>query len=134
MDDSAFYISITSDNGYVLAGKYTGSCSYGKDGSAFILKTDSKGNQEWMKIFSNCTLYSVQQTSDDGYIAAGVKNGNAWLVKLVDDKGSIEYENIRDYSSSQIKNSTYNIFYWIFHWGSVAKIHSKDSLEKEGKQ
>jgi hypothetical protein len=134
LDDSAFYISITSDNGYVLAGKYTESCSYGKDGSAFILKTDSKGNQKWIKIFSNCTLYSVQQTSDDGYIAAGVKNGNAWLVKLVDDKGSIEYENIRDYSSSQIKNSTYNIFYWIFHWGSVAKIHSKNSLEKEGKQ
>jgi hypothetical protein len=122
LDDSAFSISVTSDNGYMLAGKYTESCSFGPGDSAFILKTDSEGNQEWMKVFSNCTLYSVQQTSDDGYIAAGVKNGNAWLVKLVGDKGRIEYENIRDGSSSQIKNSTYNIFYWIFHWDYIAKI------------
>ncbi len=56
LDDSAFSLSVTQDNGYVLTGKYTESCSYGTDGSSFMLKTDSEGNQEWMKVLSNCTL------------------------------------------------------------------------------
>jgi hypothetical protein len=86
LDDSAFSLSVTQDNGYLLTGKYTESCSYGTDGSSFILKTDSEGNQEWLKVLSNCTLYSVQQTSDGGYVAAGVKSGDAWLVKLAGDR------------------------------------------------
>jgi len=101
LDDSAYSLSVTSDDGYVLVGKYTESYSYGTDGSAFILKTDSKGNQEWMKVFSNCTLYSVQQTSDSGYIAAGVKNGNAWLVKLAGDKEGTHYEDRKNNESER---------------------------------
>ncbi|AKB24984.1 hypothetical protein MSMTP_1515 [Methanosarcina sp. MTP4] len=107
-DDFGISISMTSDNGYVLTGRY--------DGSAFILKTDSDGNQEWLKEFSNCTLYSVQQTSDGGYVAAGVKNENAWLVKLAGDgrnieneETSIEYNDISDSVFSQILNSIYGI-------------------------
>lgn len=114
LDDSAFSISVTSDNGYVLAGKYTESCSYGTDAAAFILKTDSEGNQEWIKIFSNCTLYSVQQTSDGGYVAAGVKSGNAWLVKLADNEENIEHQEKTDRGFSQTKIYTYDIFHWIF--------------------
>lgn len=116
LDDSAASISVTSDNGYVLAGKYTESCSNGTDGSAFILKTDSAGNQEWIKIFSNCMLYSVQQTSDGGYVAAGVKNGNAWLVKLSGDVAGIEHREKSDSGFIQTKNYNYNIFNWIFWW------------------
>ncbi|PAV11078.1 hypothetical protein ASJ81_11400 [Methanosarcina spelaei] len=92
LDDSAFSLSVTSDNSYVLTGKYTKSCSFEIEGAAFILKTDSEGNQEWIKIFSNCTLYSIQQTSDSGYVAAGVKNGNVWLVKLESDKEDTGHE------------------------------------------
>ncbi len=140
LDDSAYSLSVTSDNGYVLVGKYTESYSYGTDGSAFILKTDSKGNQEWMKVFSNCTLYSIQQTSDSGYIAAGVKNGNAWLVKLASDKEgtqyedgknnesengngtepesgeSVEYGNTSDSFFDQIRYYIYDTFNGFFQW------------------
>ncbi|WP_292388857.1 hypothetical protein [Methanosarcina sp. UBA5] len=104
MDDSAFSISLTSDNGYVLAGMYNDSWAFETDGDAFILKTDVDGNQEWMKIFSNCTLYSVQQTSDGGYVAAGVKNRNAWLVKLAGDGEDAMYEAGKDTESKDGKD------------------------------
>jgi hypothetical protein len=115
LDDSAFSISVTSDNGYLLAGKYTESCSFGKNAAAFILNTDSEGNQEWMKVFSNCTLYSVQQTSDGGYVAAGAKNGDAWLVKLAGYGEGIEHKKTLDSCLSHTKNNTYDIFRWIFY-------------------
>ncbi|MDQ1275811.1 MAG: hypothetical protein QG610_1386, partial [Euryarchaeota archaeon] len=121
-DDAAIAISLTPDNGYVLTGRYNDSFSYTVDGSAFILKTDSEGNQEWIKEFSNCTLYSVQQTSDGGYIAAGVKNKNAWLVKLAGDEkdvgnkvSSIEYNDNTDSIFNQIFN-------YIRHFTSGIKI------------
>ncbi|HII01937.1 TPA: hypothetical protein HA351_09930 [Methanosarcinaceae archaeon] len=117
MDDAAISISITSDNGYVLTGRYNDSLSFVIDGSAFILKTDSDGNQEWLKEFTNCTLYSVQQTSDGGYVAAGVKNENAWLVKLAGDGrntenggSSIESDDTYDSVFSQILNYIYGMY------------------------
>lgn len=121
-DDAAISISMTSDDGYVLTGRYNDSFSYVIDGSAFILKTDSEGNQEWIKVFPNCTLYSGQQTSDGGYIAAGVKNENAWLVKLEGDREGVDYGNgegvdykdLSDSSFSPIKNHVYDIFPWVF--------------------
>ncbi|MCC4770689.1 hypothetical protein FXV91_11005 [Methanosarcina sp. DH2] len=122
MDDIGISIYMTSDSGYVLTGRYNDSSSFVIDGSAFILKTDGEGNQEWIKEFTNCTLYSVQQTSDGGYIAAGVKNGNAWLVKLAgvgegadykDGKG-IEHEDTSEGSFSLIKDYIYDAFPWVF--------------------
>ncbi|WP_048171659.1 hypothetical protein [Methanosarcina siciliae] len=120
-DDAAISISMTSDDGYVLTGRYNDSFSYAIDGSAFILNTDSEGNQEWMKVFPNCTLYSGRQTSDGGYIAAGVKNGNAWLVKLEGDGEAIdcgigkgvEYKDIADSNVNLTKNNIYDIFPWV---------------------
>ncbi|KKG14682.1 hypothetical protein EO98_17395 [Methanosarcina sp. 2.H.T.1A.6] len=124
-DDVGISISVTSDNGYVVTGRYNDSLSFVIDGSAFILKTDSDGNQEWLKEFSNCTLYSVQETSDGGYVAAGVKNDNAWLVKLEgdgrnaeneepliesDNMSEIESDNISESVFIHILNSIYGIF------------------------
>lgn len=122
MDDSAFSISVTSDNGYVLTGMYNGSWAFGIDNSAFILKTDSDGNKAWLKELPNCTLYSVQQTSDGGYIAAGVKNNDAWLVKLAGNRvdnekmdnenkeSPIKENNMLDNVFSQALNYIYAIF------------------------
>lgn len=107
LDDSAYSLSVTSDNGYVLAGKYTEPCSSGPDSAAFMLKTDSDGNQEWIKVFSNCTLYSVQQTSDGGYVAAGIKNENAWLVKLSSDKKDTGHEGGKNTESEDGKDTEY---------------------------
>lgn len=109
MDDSAFCISLTSDNGYVLTGMYNDSWGFSVDGSAFILKTDANGNQEWIKEISNCTLYSVEQTSDHGYIAAGIKDDRPWIVKLEGD----EVVN----NNESIFNGIFGFIYDLFKWG-----------------
>jgi uncharacterized delta-60 repeat protein len=71
--DKAESVHETSDGGFILAG-YTK--SYGDGDSDFwLIKTDSEGYKEWDKTFGETDddyAYSVQQTSDGGYILAGV--------------------------------------------------------------
>ena len=81
-DDSSASVQQTSDGGFIIAGQ---SCSYGNAANnAWLLKTDSAGNELWNNTFSNVisTGKSVQQTSDGGYIVAGyIEPGDAWLIK-----------------------------------------------------
>ena len=62
----------TSDGGYILVG---GTYPPGSDSEDILLvKTDAAGNQTWTKTFGwsgNEDGYSVQQTSDGGYILVG---------------------------------------------------------------
>ena len=93
-----FSVLQTFDGGYIFAG-YVHLHETGCSGM-LLLKTDSKGNQEWEKIYgaSNCAnAYSIQQTSDGGYIAAGdihlseERCYDFWLVKT-DSYGNIEWD------------------------------------------
>src|SRR6266487_4019766 len=88
----------TADGGYAFAGYYFQNTVY--DERAWLVKTDSAGKVQWDKIYgadveySDRKFLSFQQTSDGGFIAAGVTNqyndgyGSLWLVKT-DPNGNI---------------------------------------------
>ena len=90
-DDSAYSVLETLDGGYALAGD-TGSFESGRN-DAWLVKTNSSGHEQWNHTFGGTNYdyaYSVQQTSDGGYILAGVTlsfgyNNDAWLVKVSSD-------------------------------------------------
>ncbi|TAJ43968.1 PKD domain-containing protein [Methanofollis fontis] len=99
--DYAYSIRQTSDGGYIVAGE-TGSIdgdvsgNHG-DSDAWVVKLDAAGNQVWQRCFGGSSrdfAYSIQQTSDGGYVVAGGTwstdgdvSGNhgdsdGWMVKL----------------------------------------------------
>lgn len=76
----------TSDGGYSVLGITS---SYGAgDVDAWLVKTDSAGNEQWNRTFGGSGSdwgQAIQQTSDNGYIIAGITEpavlGNLWLIK-----------------------------------------------------
>ena len=109
-NDMVNSVAQTSDGGYIVAG-YTsstdGDVSDNNGGNdCWIVKLTDEGSMTWQKCFGgtkNDYAASIQQTSDGGYIVAGITystNGDVsgnhggsdyWIVKLTDE-GSMTWQ------------------------------------------
>jgi hypothetical protein len=72
----------TTDGGYIITGCF---CANNEGvGDLCLIKTDASGTMLWNRIYGGSGYdfgYSVQQTTDGGYIIAGGSNNAAYLVK-----------------------------------------------------
>lgn len=94
--DEAYDIIEAHDGGYIIVGSTQ---TYGAAArSAYMIKTDTDGNQVWYKTFalgSMAYAHSVKATNDGGYILAGhdYTSANHWDIYLVktDGAGNLEW-------------------------------------------
>jgi hypothetical protein len=109
--DYAFSIQQTTDGGYIMAGSTISNDgdvmgNHGVNNDIWIVKLNSTGTIQWQKCLGGIgaeLAYSVQQTTDGGYIVAGYTGsndgdvsgnhggGDYWIVKL-NSTGTIQWQ------------------------------------------
>jgi PKD repeat protein len=94
----AYSVAKTSDGGCMLAGSSVTDWwpPWDRPTSVYVVKTDSSGNQQWAKTFSNShnEAYAIVKTGDGGYAIAGrstVSSSGGWdfLLMKIDASGNL---------------------------------------------
>ena len=90
--EMGYSVQQTTDGGYVIVGQTVwsikgadmGEGGYASQSDVYLIKTDENGDKVWEKTFGGSSMdrgFSVQQTSDSGYIITGDTDGHLYLFK-----------------------------------------------------
>ena len=99
-DEGLYSVTNTKDKGYILGGfsnsGISGDKSQATHGNSdyWVIKVDSTGNKQWDKRFGGSAtdvLFSLQQTTDDGYILGGNSYSNISGDKTESSWGNSDY-------------------------------------------
>lgn len=108
----------TSDNGYIVCG-FTYSFSSQGDGDVWLIKADSNGSESWKATVGTTNSevgFSIDQTTDDGFIVCGFAESsvtydkNVLLIRLYEGQSGIENSGSPVVSSFELKQNFPNPF------------------------
>jgi hypothetical protein len=130
-DDYGYSVQQTSDGGYIVAGSTT---SFGNGYQVYLVKTNALGDTLWTRSYGGANFevgFSVQQTSDGGYIVAGFYDltGQVYLVKTNaggDTLWTRTYGGIGDdrgYSVQQTSDTGYVVAGWSSSFGNGYQVY-----------
>jgi len=96
LDDLLWSLRLTSDGGYILAGRtYSFGVAAGAEHSVFLLKVDAQGNLLWSKVYGGSWRgggESIAQLPDGGFIVVGeatLSNDEDVLALRLDPDGNV---------------------------------------------
>jgi len=99
-DDFFYDLQLTTDGGYILGGTSYSDAGGDKSQNSrgiddfWIVKIDSLGSKQWDKRFGGFIsddLYTLRQTFDGGYIAAGISNSDSSYDKTQPSRGYSDF-------------------------------------------
>ena len=109
-DEFAHAVALSGDGGFLIAGEKRSFGPASQDG--WLVKLDANGKEVWDRRYGgpeSDIIYSVQRTSDGGYILAGethsfggatASRSNFWLIKI-NSEGQEEWQRSYDSTDSE---------------------------------